>query len=579
MLGMLVKGSHIWNKLQYTITMFTRGFNKRFHNKHHNRHRHKHRNTGYRRVHTHHFGQLSQRYHYWIPASLAIAGSLVAGCAMNGRVDAWNVGKRNFDTQELHALVSDGSLKDVTSYFSSYTDDEIREALNTRHPVGWFPIHAAVIHGKLDIVEWMLQHGADINAIDVYYPRSMESIQKRSLFSKRFNPRTDCRGWTPLHYAISFGYVDITKYLLEHGADETIPNLKGYLPSVYNDLSEESGRIISSLLDDMKDLRRHQDKLERAKYPLEERISKVMVGQKNPIHAVSSAIRRKQNGWHDEDKPLVLMFLGSSGVGKTMLAKCVAEHVSKDPENGFIRIDMTEYTHTHEVSKFIGAPPGYVGYEEGGQLTERLKKCPNAVVLLDEVEKAHPDVLTIMLQVFDEGRLTDGKGNTIDCKDATFIMTSNLVQDEIHKTGYTIRYDGTNSSVVQDHTQKFVRETVQPILKEHFKRDEFLGRINDFVIFHPFSDKDLNDIVTLELDKWKTRALKRHNIGITWDNDVENSLTSGFNYSYGFRSIKHEVEKRVINQLAAAYEQDNIKEGDNVKLSLDSDGYTILWNK
>jgi len=304
------------------------------------------------------------------------------------------------------------------------------------------------------------------------------------------------------------------------------------------------------------------------------------------------AIRRRDNGWYDETKPLVFLFLGSSGVGKTMLAKTLAEEVMKTrhkgdknyEKNGFIRIDMSEYSSKHEVSRLIGSPPGYVGHEEGGQLTTKLAQCPEAVVLLDEVEKAHPDVLTLMLQVFDEGRLTDGRGNTINCPKAIFIMTSNLVQDEIREAAddktFHLRPESEDphemEAKVAVDTQEFLRKTVHPILKRHFKRDEFLGRINDMLIFHPFSMHDLRVIVNMELSKWASKANQRHKIAIKWTDKVVDSLTHGFDERYGFRSIKYEVEKRVVNILARAHERDEIVSNSEVTLDLSEDGRVII---
>lgn len=261
------------------------------------------------------------------------------------------------------------------------------------------------------------------------------------------------------------------------------------------------------------------------------------------------------------------------------------------------------------MARLIGSPPGYVGHEQGGQLTTALTACPDAVVLLDEVEKAHPDVLNIMLQVFDEGRLTDGKGQTISCPKAIFIMTSNLVQDEIrdgtHK--YALRpptddVDSPTFSRIYRETQKFIRHTVQPVLKKHFKRDEFLGRINEMLIFHPFSDEDLRDIVDMELMRWADKAMDRHGMKIEWSQvgglclaysipdgdlllsavicavfysrttlsqDVVAQLTENYDERYGFRSIKYGVEKQVINVLAAAHETQKISEGCGVKMALE----------
>jgi ATP-dependent Clp protease ATP-binding subunit ClpB len=361
---------------------------------------------------------------------------------------------------------------------------------------------------------------------------------------------------------------------------------------VYIDNSNKESRLIKSFLQDTESKLalekskglRESLREERVRHPLEEKLQRSIVGQVVPIMNISSAIRRRENGWHDEDKPLVFLFLGSSGVGKTMLAKCVAENILGNDPNAFIRIDMSEYSERHEVSKFIGSPPGYVGHEEGGQLTSKLHKFPNAVVLLDEVEKAHADILTIMLQVFDEGRLTDGKGKTVDCRNAMFIMTSNLVQREIGESEYKLRPTCDSSgkpeaielALVRSETNQFINKIVHPILKRHFKRDEFLGRINEIIVFHPFLSQDLENIVVKELDKWKTRSLKRQNISLNWTDELVTSLTKDYNENYGFRSIKHEVEKRVINVLASAFENKILVEGNSVTLGLGKDKRTVV---
>jgi ATP-dependent Clp protease ATP-binding subunit ClpB len=184
--------------------------------------------------------------------------------------------------------------------------------------------------------------------------------------------------------------------------------------------------------------------------------------------------RRKENGWVDDDHPLVFLFLGSSGIGKTELAKQIAKYLHKDDGGGgkdsFIRMDMSEYQEKHEVAKLIGSPPGYVGHDDGGQLTKRLTKCPNAVVLFDEVDKAHPDVLTVMLQLFDEGRLTDGKGKTIECKKAIFVMTSNLAATEIAEHGLQLRREAED--VARERAKGILEETKMEekiTISKHFK--------------------------------------------------------------------------------------------------------------
>ena len=245
---------------------------------------------------------------------------------------------------------------------------------------------------------------------------------------------------------------------------------------------------------------------------------------------------------------------------------------------------MSEFQHKHEVSKFIGSPPGYVGYEQGGQLTKKLKKYPNAIVLLDEVEKAHPDVLTICLQLFDEGRITDGKGETIECKDAIFIMTSNLAQTEIGDESENLRKDlllnnNNNNNDNNDETitlsRSFIENIIQPILKKHFKRDEFLGRINEILYFLPFNEKELKELIIMELNKWSNIANKKHSIILKWNDYLIDILKDGYNFRYGARSIQHEVEKRVINKLAKIHENGKITNGSIVNIIGDINNGTI----
>ncbi|CAH3125302.1 unnamed protein product [Pocillopora meandrina] len=313
-------------------------------------------------------------------------------------------------------------------------------------------------------------------------------------------------------------------------------------------------------------------------YPLEMRLKDNIIGQEGAILTVAAAIRRRENGWYDGEHPLVFLFLGSSGIGKTELVKQVARCLHKDNRKCLVRLDMSEYQEKHEVAKMIGAPPGYLGHDQGGQLTKELIKCPNAVVLFDEVEKAHPDVLTVMLQLFDEGRLTDGQGKTIVCKDAIFVMTSNLASEEIAnhvlelrreaKLGAEQRQEGDEVSEKVTLSRNFKERVVQPILKSQFGRDEFLGRINEIVYFLPFSRPELLSLVTKELDYWSRMALNRHNIHMTWDKEVLNVLAGGYDVRYGARSIKHEVERRVVNQLADAQEQGLISRGCTLHLTV-----------
>lgn len=245
---------------------------------------------------------------------------------------------------------------------------------------------------------------------------------------------------------------------------------------------------------------------------------------------------------------------------------------------------MSEYQEKHEVAKLIGSPPGYIGHDDGGQLTKKLKEFPEAVVLFDEVDKAHPDVLTVLLQLFDEGRLTDGKGKTIECKKAIFVMTSNLASTEIadhamelRKEAEIVAKERRNEDQDFDDDKitisKFFKEkVVQPILKRHFGRDEFLGRINEIVYFLPFSRPELMKLVEREMKFWSQKAKDKHNLDIIWDKQVLHFLSEGYNVYYGARSIKHEVERRVVAQLALAHESGQLSKGATVRIIVDNFG-------
>lgn len=245
-------------------------------------------------------------------------------------------------------------------------------------------------------------------------PTSVEVIREGE-FSTLLNHNQMFRGCTALHYAVLAHDQESVQILLDAGANPMLVNEYRFKPEDY---ARDIGMRTMMQKHSEKYLAKQKQKEmeDRRKFPLELRIKQRIIGQEGAIATVCGAIRRKENGWYDEEHPLVFLFLGSSGIGKTELAKQVAEYLHKGKKSSFIRIDMSEYQQKHEVAKFIGSPPGYIGHDDGGQLTKKLKAYPNAVVLFDEVEKAHPDVLTILLQLFDEGRLTDGKGKTIECK-------------------------------------------------------------------------------------------------------------------------------------------------------------------
>ncbi|XP_031537173.1 mitochondrial disaggregase isoform X9 [Vicugna pacos] len=450
------------------------------------------------------------------------------------------------------------------------------------------------------IVRVLLAAGADPNLGDdfssVYKTAKEQGIHSLEVlvtreddFNNRLNNRASFKGCTALHYAVLADDYRTVKELLDGGANPLQRNEMGHTPLDYAREGEVM-KLLRTSEAKYQEKQRKREAEERRRFPLEQRLKEHIIGQESAIATVGAAIRRKENGWYDEEHPLVFLFLGSSGIGKTELAKQTAKYMHKDAKKGFIRLDMSEFQERHEVAKFIGSPPGYIGHEEGGQLTKKLKQCPNAVVLFDEVDKAHPDVLTIMLQLFDEGRLTDGKGKTIDCKDAIFIMTSNVASDEIAQHALQLRQEALEMShnriaenlgdvQISDKitiSKNFKENVIRPILKAHFRRDEFLGRINEIVYFLPFCHSELIQLVNKELNFWAKRAKQRHNITLLWDREVADVLVDGYNVHYGARSIKHEVERRVVNQLAAAYEQDLLPGGCTLRITVEDSDKQLL---
>ncbi len=285
---------------------------------------------------------------------------------------------------------------------------------------------------------------------------------------------------------------------------------------------------------------------------LEEELHKRVVGQEEAIAAVSDAIRRSRAGLQDPKKPIgSFLFLGTTGVGKTELAKALAEYLFDD-ENAMARIDMSEYQEKHAVSRLVGAPPGYVGYDEGGQLTEAVRRRPYSVVLLDEIEKAHPDTFNILLQVLDEGRLTDNKGRTADFKNTIIIMTSNmgshLIQESFEK------YKDT-----EEATEKAKEEVLQ-LLKQTV-RPEFINRIDDIVMFAPLTEADIRQIVRLQLNSI-IKLVARENIVLEATNEAIDYLAErGYDPQFGARPVKRVLQKEVMNALSKEILKGNIKAG------------------
>ena len=302
---------------------------------------------------------------------------------------------------------------------------------------------------------------------------------------------------------------------------------------------------------------------------LEKEIHKRMVGQETAVAAVSDAIRRSRAGLQDQNRPIgSFLFLGTTGVGKTELAKALAE-VLFDDENNITRIDMSEYQERHAISRLVGAPPGYIGYDEGGQLTEAIRRKPYSVVLLDEIEKAHPDTFNVLLQVLDEGRLTDNKGRTADFKNTIVIMTSNLGSHEI-KSAF-------ESNTDFELAQEKAKEVVLHLLKATI-RPEFLNRIDDIIMFSPLTAKEIESIVRLQF-KILAKRLKQQELDTSASDEAIAALAQwGFDPEYGGRPVKRVMQKKVLNALSKELLAGKI---DNTKpvLADHFDGQIVFRNK
>ena len=304
---------------------------------------------------------------------------------------------------------------------------------------------------------------------------------------------------------------------------------------------------------------------------LEEELHKKVIGQDEAIRAVSDAVRRSRAGLQDSKKPIgTFLFLGTTGVGKTELAKALAEYLFND-EASITRIDMSEYQERHAVSRLVGAPPGYIGYDEGGQLTEAVRRKPYSVILLDEIEKAHPDTFNILLQVLDEGRLTDNKGRVADFKNTIIIMTSNMGSQIIQENFEDINMQKRDEVIekTKDEVVDLLKKTIRP---------EFLNRIDEIIMFTPLNKQEVTKIVKLQLELL-TRMLKEKNIQFSATEDAIESLTEkGFDPQYGARPIKRVIQKEVLNELSKEILAGNILPQSEILLDSFNDKF-VFRNK
>ena len=316
-------------------------------------------------------------------------------------------------------------------------------------------------------------------------------------------------------------------------------------------LSKATGIPVSKMLEG------ERDKLLRMEQALHQKV----IGQEEAVSAVSHAIRRSRAGLADPNKPIgSFLFLGPTGVGKTELTKSLANFLFDSPD-AMVRIDMSEFMEKHAVSRLVGAPPGYVGYEEGGYLTEAVRRKPYSVVLLDEVEKAHPDVFNILLQVLDDGRLTDGQGRTVDFKNTVIIMTSNL-----------------GSDLIQEHYREFsyaeMKEMLMGVLSKQF-RPEFLNRLDETVVFHPLDNSQIRSIARIQLARLEQRlADRQYQFSIT-DAALDKLSEVGFDPLYGARPLKRAIQQHLENPLAQALLQGDVAPGSTIKLDYADNGFVV----
>ncbi len=300
---------------------------------------------------------------------------------------------------------------------------------------------------------------------------------------------------------------------------------------------------------------------------LESELKKAVIGQDEAVVAVSNAIRRSRAGINEEKKPIgSFLFVGPSGVGKTELAKAITRLVFND-ENALVRLDMSEFMEKHSVAKLIGSPPGYIGHDDGGQLTDRIRRRPYSVILFDEIEKAHPETFNILLQILDDGVLTDSKGRKVNFKNTIIIMTSNLGNEVIKQ--YSIGFNGSENQEQQNtYRQEEMKSKIDDILRNHFKI-EFLNRIDEIILFKSLSKDSLEKIVKLELDKVEAR-LKNKNISIKISSKLKKELSNkGYDPSFGARPLKRVIQSLILDELALNIIEGKVKDGDKILIDLD----------
>jgi ATP-dependent Clp protease ATP-binding subunit ClpB len=331
-------------------------------------------------------------------------------------------------------------------------------------------------------------------------------------------------------------------------------------------VSRWTGIPVSKMLeDDVKKLAR-----------LEDELSKRVVGQKEAIVAVSNAIRRSRAGIGEEKHPIgSFIFMGPTGVGKTELARALAEFLFND-EEALIRVDMSEYMEKHATSKLIGSPPGYVGFEEGGQLTEKIRRRPYSVILFDEIEKAHPDIFNMMLQILDDGHLTDAKGRKVNFKNTVIIMTSNIGSEMIMEMGKRGEFGfGDGAGEDEKEKEEKIKNKIMEALKEHF-RPEFLNRVDEIITFHPLNKKQIRAIVDLQLNIVEKRIAEKR-ITLQFSTKVKDWLAEkGYDPNLGARPLKRVIQTELLDELAMQIIEGKIVDGDKIKVDVERNKIILI---
>jgi ATP-dependent Clp protease ATP-binding subunit ClpB len=346
-----------------------------------------------------------------------------------------------------------------------------------------------------------------------------------------------------------------TTLLRNNVTEEEVAEIVSKWTGINNVTEEEVAEIVSKWtgIPVSKMLEGEKEKLLQMETVVQERV----VGQEEAVTAVANAIRRSRAGLSDPRRPIgSFLFLGPTGVGKTELTKALANFLF-DTDDAMVRVDMSEFMEKHSVARLIGAPPGYVGYEEGGYLTEAIRRRPYSVILLDEVEKAHPDVFNVLLQVLDDGRLTDGHGRTVDFRNTVIVMTSNLGSQLIQEMAGEENYDAMKGALMD-------------VVGQHF-RPEFINRVDDVVVFHPLGRDHIRKIVDIQLGYLRERLADR-DIRIHLSDEARDRLAdAGFDPVYGARPLKRAIQQQIENPLAAEILQGKFKPGDVIEVGVDDD--------